>query len=224
MPGDAKFKPQKEINHFKTQIKRSEKEKEKTFPALGMAAYRSFQEGRVSEPALVELCNRLQSLDNDIAKAREEIERLQALAEQMKAAGTDAGTVSCPHCMAPARFGSKYCGNCGKELGLTVGVPAWSCPACGQPVAGGARFCGECGALIPAAPAPTSTPAPPFATGPGSPPPPPPPAAPTAEPEAPRVGFTPIEPEKAPPKCPSCGALVDGPGAAFCGECGARLG
>jgi hypothetical protein len=46
---------------------------------------------------------------------------------------------TCPKCQSVVAPGSKFCGNCGTNMGPTL------CPKCNTPVAPGAKFCGSCG-------------------------------------------------------------------------------
>lgn len=182
MPADASFKPQKEINRVKAQLRHLEKEKSKSFPDLGTATYQAFIEGRVNDPALAEACGRLKSMDEQIEEGNVELERLKAQVQQMKSGGgPQQPGASCPYCKAPLAPGTRFCGNCGKDLAAVAPTAApgaaW-CPSCGSPVMPGTGFCGECGKPLGAA-----APGPSPGTGPGPQPGPPPPSAPPAPPK-----------------------------------------
>ena len=211
MASDAGVKPQKDINRLKAQVKRLQKDKEKAFPELGRATYQAFMEGRLTDQALKEGSERLKGFDTEIESSNAEIARLQDVVQQMKV-GTapPAMGLACPSCAAPVTPGLRFCGNCGTPLAVQPPAPPAGtvCPVCGSPMAAGAKFCGECGHAMEAAPppAPPAVPAP-VPPAPMTPPPPSPAAPPTAE-----KG-----------KCPSCGAVAEDEGAAFCGECGAKL-
>ena len=230
---DPPAKPQKEINHLKMQVKRLNKDKDKSFPGLGQATYQAFLQGRLSDAALLDVCGQIRAIDAQIEQTQAEIARLQSVAQQMKVAGVplSTGAVLCPSCGAPSTPGLKFCANCGTpQQAVAAPQPGPSCPACGSPLTPGTRFCGECGKPVEAAPAPAQpagaaqvAPPPPPPPAPQAAPPPPPAAeadqAPIADAATPTVGEAPA----AEPKCPACGAVIDEQGGAFCGECGARL-
>lgn len=239
MASDSGFKPQKEINRIKAQVRKLEREKDKSFPGLGRLAYQSYQEGRLNDPALAEACGRLKEIDSQVEQANAQIADLQAQAQQMKeikGAGATGSFATCSSCGAAVTPGLKFCGNCGAPL--TQGPspqapPAMSCPSCGSPLEPNARFCGECGNLMgagepPAAPqsptggvaAPQAPPTPP------SPPSPPSAPIPPSTPAPPPAPAPPVSPGAAKPlmKCPTCGAVVEEATALFCGECGAKIG
>lgn len=232
---DTGIKPQKEINRLKTLIRKLEKDKDRMYPELGRLTYGEFLEGRLSDPALGEYCERLKAMDAQVGEANAQVAGLQAQVQQMKAGPPPpqpAAAVACTSCGAAVTPGLKFCGNCGAVMAAGAPAPGGgpSCPSCGRPVAPGTRFCGECGQPVPAVPpsapvppplpaaAPQPVPSPAPAPPPPSPP-PPPPASPVPAPAPPPAEPAPTEPGK----CPACGAPVEEEGAAFCGECGARI-
>lgn len=203
---DGAFKPQKEINRIKNQLKGLEKQKEKSFPDLGRATLQAFLEGRLQDDALSLECQRLKDIDAQIAQGHSEMEQLKAQAARMKASPA-AAVGTCVSCGSPLMPGMRFCGGCGQEFVPPAPAASDACPQCGAALQPGAKFCGECG--IPAAVAPPTAPAAPTQGAQAAPPPPPPASPPT------------IISSKA--KCSSCGAEVDESDAAFCGECGGRL-
>lgn len=60
-------------------------------------------------------------------------------APQAPSAAPQAAQSNCPHCGSTVPAGSKFCLNCGKEIG------GGFCPQCGSALAPGAKFCSECG-------------------------------------------------------------------------------
>ena len=172
MAGDSGFKPQKEINRVKAQVRKLEREKDKSFPDLGKLAYQAYMEGRLSDPALVEACSRLKEIDTQVEQASAQIANLQAQAQQMKeikGTGAPEPLAACPSCGAAVASGLKFCGNCGAALAqgppathapppappapppLETGAkePQVKCPSCGAMIEeANALFCGECGAKV----------------------------------------------------------------------------
>lgn len=249
MSPDEGLKPQKQISKLKSQIRKWEKERNKVFPDLGQQVYSLFKEGKIEEPSLVETCRRIESIDEQSENSRLEISRLQEQIRQMKAAGPGE-VILCSYCQAPLAPGTKFCGNCGKEVPSAAPAPAMACPKCGAPISAETKFCGSCGAPVQQAQAPGESPAAPAPPADPSPPPSPPGAedrpgkpgeekasAPPTTPKSKPEGAPP-PPEQAPSppgasekdkaaeedlKCPACGAIITEKGAVFCGECGTRL-
>lgn len=60
--------------------------------------------------------------------------------ESQGVAGSSAGAITCPRCASTVPAGSKFCLECGNEIG------GGFCGQCGAAVVPGARFCGQCGA------------------------------------------------------------------------------
>lgn len=211
MVDETKFKPQKEINRLKAQLKKHEKDRNKLFPGLGQLTYQEFLAGRLNNPALQDLCQQIRSFDSMIEDGNSQIEMLREQAEQMRIGAIQPGL--CAYCNTPLSPGVRFCGNCGQELAPSAPPSAEYCPKCASPLIAGYRFCADCGAPVgeemPAAPAQPPagvTPLPPPVT---AVPPVPPPSATSAG--------------EAGKRCAKCGATVDEKDAAFCGECGAKL-
>jgi rRNA maturation endonuclease Nob1 len=48
--------------------------------------------------------------------------------------------IRCPNCSSDVPFGSKFCPNCGTNIGATV-----TCPECKATLPAGSKFCPNCG-------------------------------------------------------------------------------
>ena len=123
---DPGVKPQKEINHLRMQVKRLQKDKDKSFPGLGQATYQAFVQGRLSDAALLEACGQIRALEAQIEQTQAEITRLQAVVQQMKAAGGPPapGAATCPSCGVPSTPGLRFCSNCGAPQQAAAPAPA----------------------------------------------------------------------------------------------------
>jgi membrane protease subunit (stomatin/prohibitin family) len=55
--------------------------------------------------------------------------------------------IQCPKCRAAVALGSRFCPNCGANIGSTA-PDTMACPKCGQPVPSNSKFCPNCGAEI----------------------------------------------------------------------------
>jgi DNA-directed RNA polymerase subunit RPC12/RpoP len=231
MAGDSGFKPQKEISRIKAQVRRLEKERDRSFPELGKLAYQASLEGRLTDPALLELCGRIKEMDSQAEQGKAQMADLQAQVQQMKEikkTGASGPVAVCPLCGASVTPGIKFCGNCGAAF--TQGPPAVQtpagipCPSCGSLIAPNAQFCGECGKPLSAAGAPAG----PSSSDTYTAPPPPAPPAPSPPPAqaADRAPSSTVRrrTQGARLKCSACGALIEEANAVFCGECGAKVG
>lgn len=218
--------PQKEINRLKVQARRLEKDRDKLYPDLGRQAYGAFLEGRLSDPGLIEACESVKVIDDQVGQLCARANDLKAQIERMKAVPPPAAV--CPSCGTPAGPGVRFCGSCGGAIAQPAPPPCAApaaCPSCSSPAVEGARFCPACGMRFPGeGPAPTAEAVPP----PAAPPPPlpavtAPPSPPVAPPApSPAPGSAPEEEEER--KCPACDSPVEEADAIFCGECGSRLG
>lgn len=234
-------KPQRELGKHKAQLRKLEREKEKSFPGLGEAAYQAFLEGRITDESLLSICGGIRDIDSQIEQEKEAVERLKADIEQLKAAKKKPGVV-CPHCGAPMDQDARFCPNCG-QAPMAAQIPAApepsgnNCASCGAPLSPDARFCGNCGqtAMIeepaaeaapptpPTAPATPETEEHPAAPAGAMPPPPPTASAPPPPPGTEDAGPGNTVEEKPGRKCPSCFAIIVEEEAVFCGECGTKL-
>ena len=72
---------------------------------------------------------------------------LMKQAEKAKSSGKpeDSAVIECPHCGYNASPASKFCANCGKQLGVKPRKAAQFCPNCGDKIDEGERFCNACG-------------------------------------------------------------------------------
>lgn len=234
---------------------------------LGQLTYQAVEEGKVSDPGIVEAHRTLKDILTQIAQWEHAL-------QQMKAAREAARMPKCPYCGAALMGGGIFCHACGKPLAAAAPVSPYdatmtqatvaptsappaapaagkACPGCGAAVEESDLFCGECGVRLAAAPAENAAPAehasqaePVTAAEPVTPVEPAAPAEPLAEqvapvatraaataaPAAPAAGTeAPVrdeqeEPRQQSPACPGCGRRIEDPEAAFCPECGTRIG
>lgn len=116
---------------------------------LGEATYRLFQAGQVEQPELVQLCQALRDLENQIADKQAEIERMKQEQAPIPAPGPS-GALACNNCRAPLSQDDAFCPQCGTKVDIpasswAAAVPGpRTCPTCGEVVAEGAAYCGSC--------------------------------------------------------------------------------
>jgi RNA polymerase subunit RPABC4/transcription elongation factor Spt4 len=121
--------------------------------SLGEATYRLFQAGQVEQPELVQLCQALRDLENQIADKQAEIERVKQEQPPVRAAGPGGAQV-CTNCRAPLSPDDAFCPQCGTKVDIPASPQGAAmpgprtCPACGAVVAEGAVYCGGCGTRV----------------------------------------------------------------------------
>lgn len=99
---------------------------------IGKAVYEQYGKGVELDPAINDLCVKIKSLEEAIAKLQGE-EAAPAAAPAAEPAGTP-----CAACGAQVAAGLKFCPQCGQAMTA-------QCAACGAQVEPGVKFCPQCG-------------------------------------------------------------------------------
>lgn len=217
---------------------------------LGQLAFQLCEQGKLTEPEMLEAYHILKDIQGQIAQGESSL-------EQIKAAKEAAQNPRCPSCGGATAKNAPFCPNCGSSLAVppqaaaamaaSAAAPVAPAPAgkacanCGAPLDDDAVFCGNCGAQAGAGTPP--------ATVPQSPSPPvsqlPVPSAATAalentSPEPDATAGTKGEPataassesaaEEPMPEveetlaCPGCGTDIHEEDIRFCPSCGTKVG
>jgi Double zinc ribbon len=111
---------------------------------LGGLMLEMYRRDRFRQDLLVEQCLEVITIE----------ERLREIDSLLEAAMTARrqGSIRC-ECGAPIPWGSHFCANCGRPVGVE---PVVSCPNCGNALAADAKFCPSCGVPAPEEPAPVA--------------------------------------------------------------------
>lgn len=190
------------ITSVQSIIKSLKEEIDQAFSRAGYVAFDLHQAGRITQPELREICERIAALQAQIAAREREIETTRSEAYVEPTRGPQYGHL-CPNGHGELPSEAQFCPVCGAQA-IDVPSPVASafCPACSAALVPGARFCPKCGAPVPEPSPPSPVEQPPYVPE-ESPPTPPPPVAASS-------------------LCPMCGASLV-PEAAFCPDCGYRL-
>ncbi len=219
------------INQAQSVLKDLERQLEGVTAAMGSKVVALYDAGTLTQPELVESCQRIEAMRQRISAQTAEIERIRNEQPPEAPVAARSGRM-CPRCQIQLPVGTAFCPQCGSkavDIAPPPVAPGVKCPTCGETIPAGARFCPTDGTPVEQATAP---------------PPPPTAVCPTCQasvpagamfcPECGTSTSAPPEPEQpaaepaaeelAPERiyCPSCGSPIP-PEAEFCPECGHRL-
>ncbi len=162
--GKAAFEADKlrRVNAVQSKIKSLHKEVEKAYYQIGQVAYALYGDGRITQSAMKETCDRLAGLQTQIATHEQEIAAIRAeeFVEPQTSIGAQYGRI-CPNGHGAISSQDNFCQTCGaKAVYVPPPTPAGMnvCPNCSTPLAADARFCASCGQSMPE-PAPVPEPA-----------------------------------------------------------------
>lgn len=151
-------------------ITQSQRDLKSQQEALGEATFEAYRAGRIVDPQLITICQRIEATLIAIQQAEARIEGIRG--EQLLPQGDlvsctgchaqiparalfcphcgtrvvkpVAATVTCPRCGGAAPAGSAFCPACGNPMTPSTSSPR--CTACGAEIPGGVGYCPECGA------------------------------------------------------------------------------
>jgi RNA polymerase subunit RPABC4/transcription elongation factor Spt4 len=118
--------------------------------ALGVQVTGLYEQGKLSNPELVALCEHISELRGQVKEKEEKLADLQPPpAEAAQATGLAAPVQSgppCPSCAQPLPPDAAYCPYCGVKTTSPTSPQIRFCAQCGATLRAQARFCPQCGA------------------------------------------------------------------------------
>lgn len=119
--------------------------------AIGARVVDLYDGGALTQPELLELCQQVDVLRQQVAEQQEEVERIRQEKAPETVAAAPVPTAapvgqSCPSCHTQVAAGVKFCPNCGAKM--EVAPAPVTCANCGAVVPTGSRFCPECGKTV----------------------------------------------------------------------------
>jgi RNA polymerase subunit RPABC4/transcription elongation factor Spt4 len=140
------------ITQLNGQVKTLQTEMKQLTEALGLQTISLFDAGKIKNPELARLCERIDELRGEIQERRSELTELKAL--------TSTPTNQCPQCQAEVAADAEFCPKCGTRVRMvqTEPAPAASpaqqktvrlrCPKCKTVLPADAGFCPTCGVKL----------------------------------------------------------------------------
>jgi RNA polymerase subunit RPABC4/transcription elongation factor Spt4 len=140
------------INQLNSQVKTLQTEMKQLTEALGLQTLSLFDAGKISNPELARLCERIGELRTEIQERRSELNNLKAQAVTASS--------QCPKCQAEVPATAEFCPKCGTRVRMAQTEPASGappaaqqrvrlrCPKCKTILPPDAGFCPTCGAKL----------------------------------------------------------------------------
>lgn len=175
-------------------------EGERMYGEIGQVAFALFQSGRIAQPELVDVCQKLTAIQAKIATHDDEIIAIQ---NEQYSQESSYGRV-CPNGHGPISAPHRFCQLCGAQA-IEVASPPnlLFCSHCGFRLSPQATFCSNCGQKASSQPYTPPQPA-------------------IREPALATVKLGDMAGESS-GRCPQCQYRLDDPTSEFCPDCGDRL-
>ncbi len=133
------------MSQVRSQLKRLDAQINEMNMAVGVQAVGLHKAGLLNSPELTPLCQHIVELEAAVAQQREELRRLEALANQP----ADATERACEQCGHALPSEATFCPYCGAAAPAPIPeVEQRFCAHCGAPLREGSRFCARCGQVI----------------------------------------------------------------------------
>jgi len=142
------------LQQAQLQLKALKQDVQRATDQLGTATLRVYDEGQLSQPELLRLCQEIDVLREKVSAQEQEIERIRQEKPLKRLAPVLYGHI-CPSCHIELPADARFCPRCGgpaADVAPPTLEPAARCAACGEPLPLGARFCPICGMPQTAAP------------------------------------------------------------------------
>jgi ribosomal protein L40E len=132
---------QRSIGALKRELGREERK-------IGNITLQLYDAGQLTQPELIELCEQLAPLRNQIAEKEAEIERIRQEKPPEVPVPAIYGHI-CPRCKIKLPEEAVFCPHCGTKA-QDIAPPSIGpvCPSCGATLVEGAIFCPSCGIKI----------------------------------------------------------------------------
>jgi RNA polymerase subunit RPABC4/transcription elongation factor Spt4 len=140
------------INQLSSQVKTLQTEMKQLTEALGLQTLSLYDAGKISNPELARLCERIGELRGEIKERRSELTDLKAQ--------TASSSAQCPQCQAEVAANAEFCPKCGTRVRMATTEPAPAatsptqktvrlrCPKCKTILPQEAGFCPTCGVKL----------------------------------------------------------------------------
>ncbi len=99
----------RKVSSLTTQIKTMEAETKQLTEALGLQTLSLFDTGKITNPELARLCQRINEVRSEMEQKKQELAQLRAQAPATR-------TIQCPQCHASVDADAQFCPKCGAQL------------------------------------------------------------------------------------------------------------
>lgn len=138
----TKSKEMLDSSRIKGQIDALTRQKKDGLEELGNIVFTLFLKGISDEGRVRSQCEALASLTDQIREKEEELRKVRTKADDPLGKQMPVGVCLCG---SPIFGETRFCGKCGRKVGLSAPE---RCPGCASPLSADARFCTNCGRKV----------------------------------------------------------------------------
>lgn len=146
----AEAERKRKIKQLQSDLARLRQQIDQMITALGVQVIGLYEQGKLSKPELVTLCEHVGELKVKVKEKEEKLADLQPLPPEPAQLTGPAAPVQtrllCPSCTQPLPAQATYCPYCGTQTTSPASPQIRFCARCGATLREQARFCPRCGA------------------------------------------------------------------------------
>ncbi len=146
----AEAERKRKLKQLQSELARLRQQIDQMITALGVQAVGLYEQGKLSNPELVTLCEHVSELRGQVKEKEEKLAALQPPSPEPAQPTSPAAPVEtrllCRSCSQPLPAQVAYCPYCGAQTPSPAPPAMHFCAQCGAALREQARFCPQCGA------------------------------------------------------------------------------